>query len=597
MTSAPIAAPPSVPSPSWLVRAVGFFSGPVGFGIKLALLALLNALVLWAAGVLVADDKWIAALIAVAATALIDFVYLYPSRRLVPLKYLVPGVVFLVAFVVIPIVSNANIAFTNWSTGHNLTKDEAIVAIQEVSLVAPADGKSYTATPATSDGELVLLLVDEATGDLYVGTEDGLEPLPADSATVEIGTITAAEGYEVLQGNELAGIDTELAALVIPAADDRFIRAEGLSLAVELQPTLEYDSQNDTFTNVETGTVFTDNGEGSYESAAGEVIEPGWRTHIGFENFTTVLTNPLYRDPFVRVFLWTFVYAALSVFLSFALGLFLAIVLNKPTLKLRRIQRALLVLPFAIPAFLCVLVWRGLLERRVRGDQPDVRAGHPLALRCDVGEGLLHPRERLARVPVLLPRQHRRAAGDPRGAAGGCAGRRRELAPGLPARDAPPAARRHRPAADRVVRVQLQRVQQHLLPHRGRALRRRAEHRRVHGHPHLVHVQAGVLGRTGRPVRPRRSRLDLHLLHRRRHLRDLVLADEEPGDRSMTTVDQTRGRPGRPDRRGPPAEVALRLRLVALSRRPAGHRVRRVPDPVRDLLGLQRGGLARNAPV
>ena len=352
----------SVPSPSWLVRAVGFFSGPVGLGIKLGLLALLNALVLWAVGVLVADEKWIAALIAVAATALIDFIYLYPSRRLVPLKYLTPGVVFLIAFVVIPIVSNANIAFTNWSTGHNLTKDEAIVAIQEVSLVAPADGKSYTATPATRDGELVLLLVDDVTGDLYVGTEDGLEPLPPESATVQVGTITAAEGYDVLQGNELAGIDAELAALVIPAGEDHFVRAEGLSLAVELQPTLEYDSANDTFTNIETGTVYTDNGEGSYVSVAGEALEPGWRTHIGFENFTTVLTDPLYRDPFVRVFVWTFFYAALSVFLSFALGLFLAIVLNKPTLKLRRIQRALLVLPFAIPAFLCVLVWQGLLN-------------------------------------------------------------------------------------------------------------------------------------------------------------------------------------------------------------------------------------------
>jgi arabinogalactan oligomer / maltooligosaccharide transport system permease protein len=362
VTSAPIAADATVPSPSWLVRAVGFFSGPVGFGIKIVLLALLNALVLWAVGVLVADDKWIAALIAIAATALIDFIYLYPSRRLVPLKYLVPGVVFLVAFVLIPIISNANIAFTNWSTGHNLTKDEAIVAIQEVSLVAPADGKTYTATPATQDGELVLLLVDEATGELYVGSEDGLEPLPADSATVEIGTITAAEGYEVLQGNQLAGIDTELAALVIPASDDHFIRAEGLSLAVELQPTLEYDSQSDTFTNIETGTVYSDNDDGSYVSPAGETLEPGWRTHVGFENFSTVLTNPLYRDPFVRVFVWTFAYAALSVFLMFALGLFLAIVLNKPTLKLRRIQRALLVLPFAIPAFLCVLVWRGLLN-------------------------------------------------------------------------------------------------------------------------------------------------------------------------------------------------------------------------------------------
>ncbi len=158
---------------------------------------------LWAVGVLVADGKWIAVLVVARGDALIDFVYLYPSRRLVPLKYLVPGVVFLVAFVVIPIVSNVNIAFTNWSTGHNLTKDEAIVAIEEVSLVAPADGKTYTATPATNDGELVLLLVDDVTGDLYVGSESGLEPLPAESATVEVGAITAAEGYEVLQGTDL----------------------------------------------------------------------------------------------------------------------------------------------------------------------------------------------------------------------------------------------------------------------------------------------------------------------------------------------------------------------------------------------------------
>ncbi len=362
MTSAPIAAGTAVPSPAFLVRAVGFFSGSVGFAIKIALLAILNAVVLWAMGVLVADGKWIAALIVLGATALIDVVYLYPNARLVPLKYLVPGVVFLVAFVVIPIVSNANIALTNWSTGHNLAKNEAIVAIQEVSLVAPVDGKTYTATPATKDGELVLLLVDETSGDLYVGSESGLEPLPPDSATVEVGSITASEGYEVLQGGELASIDAELAALVVPAGEDSFIRAEGLSLAVELQPTLEYDAANDTFTKIETGTVYSDSGEGSYESASGEELEPGWRTHVGFQNFSAVLSDPLYRDPFVSVFIWTFAYAAISVFLMFALGLCLAIVLNKPTLRLRRVQRALLVLPFAIPAFLGVLVWQGLLN-------------------------------------------------------------------------------------------------------------------------------------------------------------------------------------------------------------------------------------------
>ena len=364
MTTAPIPLDtgPRVPGASLIARAVGFFSGPVGLAIKLVLLGAFNALAVWAVGVVIADDKLLAGLAILAAVVLIDLVYLLPDKRLIPLKYLVPGTVFLVAFVVIPIVSNANIALTNWSTGHNLTKDEAIFAIQERSLVAPADGRTYTATPATDNGELVLLLVDDVSGDLYVGTEDGLEPLSADAATVEIGAITAADGYEIVTGEGLGGIDAELAALVIPTGEDTFVRAEGLSIAVELQPTLEYDAATDTFTNIETGVVYTDNGEGSYESVEGVELEPGWKTRIGFDNFTKILTDPLYREPFVSVFLWTFAYASLSVFLQFALGLFLAIVLNKPDLKLKRIQRSLLVLPFAIPAFLVVLVWQGLLN-------------------------------------------------------------------------------------------------------------------------------------------------------------------------------------------------------------------------------------------
>ncbi len=361
MTSPPIAET-AVPKPSILARAVGFFSGSVGLGIKLVLLALVTALGLYALGALFADGNWIAALAIGATVALIDLIYLLPSRRLIPLKFLVPGTVFLVAFVVIPIVSNANIALTNWSTGHNLSKDEAIVAIQEVSLVAPANGRSYTMTPAKQGDKLVLLLVDEATGKPYVGTADGLQPLPAGGVTISNGTITAATGYDVVTGEDFAGIDTELSGLLVPATGNRFIRAEGLSLAVEYQPTLEYRPVTDTFTNIETGAVYVDNGEGSYESARGATLEPGWRTHIGFQNFRTILRDPLVRDPFVRVFLWTFAYAALSVFIQFVIGLFLAIVLNKPDLKLRRLQRSLLVLPFAIPAFLCVLVWAGLLN-------------------------------------------------------------------------------------------------------------------------------------------------------------------------------------------------------------------------------------------
>src|ERR687894_480698 len=66
--------------------------------------------------------------------AAIDFIYLSPQRRAIPVKFLIPGTVFLLAFQIAPILYNVNVAFTNWSTGHILQKDEAIEGIKRVSL-------------------------------------------------------------------------------------------------------------------------------------------------------------------------------------------------------------------------------------------------------------------------------------------------------------------------------------------------------------------------------------------------------------------------------------------------------------------------------
>ncbi len=352
----------TVPKPSLLARALPAFSGTVGLVIKVVLLAISNAIGLWGLIGLLNNGNTVAGLCVLAATLAIDAVYLLPTRSLVPVKFLVPGTVFLIGFQLIPIVYNASVAFSNWSTGHNLTKVEAIQTIQETSLAQPPNGAFYTMTPAREDGTLVLLLVDQASGKTFVGTEEGLTPLPSADATVENGAITEAAGYEVLTGQGLAGIDQELAGLVVPAGGDSFVRAEGLSTALELTPTLRYDPQADTFTNIENGAVFSDNGKGAYATAGGEEIEQGWRTNVGFQNFKEIFTNPLIRDPFLSTFAWTFTYALLSVILTFFAGLFVAIALNHPGLRFQRLQRSILILPYAIPAFLSLLVWRGLLN-------------------------------------------------------------------------------------------------------------------------------------------------------------------------------------------------------------------------------------------
>ena len=343
-------------------RLVATFSGTTGLVVKVAFLAIVNAVAVWGGTVLVGREKWVAVVVLVAATVALDLVYLWPTR-LVPAKFLLPATVFLIAFQIVPIVYNVQVGFTNWSTGHILTKSEAIEGIQRNSLAPPADGRSYLMAPARDeDGALVLVLVDEESGAPAVGTRDGLQPLPAGAVEANaFGDITAVRGYELVPENELFGLDAELSAYTVPT-EGGAIRAEGLSAALELAPTLRYDQVSDTFTRLEDGAVFRPNDRGSYVASGGEELEPGWRTNIGLANFRAVLSDPLIRGPFLRVFAWTFVFAAAIVLVSFVIGLFLAIVLDKPTLRFRRLYQVLLIVPYAIPSFLAVLVWGGLLN-------------------------------------------------------------------------------------------------------------------------------------------------------------------------------------------------------------------------------------------
>lgn len=82
---------------------------------------------------------------------------------------------------------------------------------------------------------------------------------------------------------------------------------------------------------------------------------------IGLNNFTKILSSDE-LSTFIRVGIWTVQWAFLSVLLSAVVGLFLAIPLNKDNLKGAKIYRTLFIVPWAIPAFISVLMWQGLFN-------------------------------------------------------------------------------------------------------------------------------------------------------------------------------------------------------------------------------------------
>ena len=325
----------------------------------------MNALALWAAYVLANRHHWVALPILVASTLAIDYVYLVPRRWTLPLKFLIPGTVFLLAFQIVPVIYTIEIAFSNYSTGHVIDKASAIEAIKINSLQPPANGKQYEAAPARdSSGDLVLLLRDDTSGAVYVGTKQGLTPLAKSDVTISPDTSqpTAAKGYTLIKGAELFTLDKELAALRIPTHGDAAIQAQGVAQAVELQPTLRYDAAKNQFVRISDGAVFTDNGRGSFVNGQDE-LEPGWKTLHRLPQLRQARHRPaVSANPFLKILIWTFAFATITVLGAFAIGLFLAITLDKKGMRFQRFYRTALIVPYAMPGFLSLLIWAGLLN-------------------------------------------------------------------------------------------------------------------------------------------------------------------------------------------------------------------------------------------
>ena len=83
---------------------------------------------------------------------------------------------------------------------------------------------------------------------------------------------------------------------------------------------------------------------------------------IGLANYFDILKGEELRV-FGGLFLWTMIWAVGSVIVQGVLGLILALILNQKNLKGLNIYRTLFIIPWAIPSFISVLMWGGILNR------------------------------------------------------------------------------------------------------------------------------------------------------------------------------------------------------------------------------------------
>ena len=89
---------------------------------------------------------------------------------------------------------------------------------------------------------------------------------------------------------------------------------------------------------------------------------PDW---VGLQNYVKILTSELSipNYSFLRLFLYNIFWALSNVTIHIILGVSIALLLNHPGLKLKRLYRALYVLPVLIPPIVVATTWRNMFNQ------------------------------------------------------------------------------------------------------------------------------------------------------------------------------------------------------------------------------------------
>lgn len=329
--------------------------------VKILCLGLLCALAIYATSSLITSGSYVLAALPMLAAGLITYIFL--SERRYPIRWLAPGLLFLFVMVVYPIGYTFLGSFTNLGTGHMLSKAQAIEQLLGRTY-APQSAERYAYLVFQDPtGSLALLLQGRGETLLVVDGDVASITLPDARLIDETGDGQPDRylDYRRLEAREIVAL--------LPVLQQVRVEFDGITLGVDSltefrvrMPKYAYDPGAEAMTDLETGTVYTVI-DGIFTSEKGEEIFPGYRVWIGFANYVRLITSSAIAGPFARVFLWTIAFATLSVALTFALGLGLAILLNDRQLRLRTIYRVLVILPYAIPSFMTILVWRGMLNQ------------------------------------------------------------------------------------------------------------------------------------------------------------------------------------------------------------------------------------------
>ena len=328
--------------------------------------------------------------------------YVYSAKKAYVYRYMFPGLAAILIFVVTPLLYTFYLGFTNYG-GKNLKTFESVTADFLSETYRPANAGNDYDVSLIGDGKEYRVLVTEQASDSGDSTQDNpmsggasaAMAAPAANATASAAAAAPAPVLKKFVTNALAlrspkditvhGIpvdhadvdisnaldirelslhQSQLDQLTIVLPDGTKIRKTGFSSFGPKE--IKYQKHADgSLSDLETpGVVWRPNFDTGYyvNEATQENHIPGFRTSIGFGNYKHIFSDKKFSGPFLAIFAWTVTFAFLSVLCTLSVGMFLAVLLNWESLRLRGLYRMLLFLPYAVPGIIMILVFKGMFN-------------------------------------------------------------------------------------------------------------------------------------------------------------------------------------------------------------------------------------------
>jgi maltose/maltodextrin transport system permease protein len=285
-------------------------------------------------------------------------------------RYLLPGILTALVFVVFPMLYTVSLGFTNMSSSNLLEYDKSRqYLLEERSTVADSE-TAYTLYRVKNQQLQIGLNVD---GKNYLSLPfiDGFEKTGAQTNQVIPVLETTSEVVSTLPTPLIKSQVVERLAylrnleLQVGESNGKTYRLTKLQEFSE-STALYLPVDNDSLQNSVSKVIYSPNQTtGFFTSVEGERLQPGFRVSVGLQHYSRLFTDQRFRAPFLSVLVWTIVFAALSVLLAAGLGMLLAVLLDWQELEGRAIYRLVLFLPYAVPGFISILVFKGLFNQNL----------------------------------------------------------------------------------------------------------------------------------------------------------------------------------------------------------------------------------------